>query len=59
MSAMRSKLAAAAKKSLVAQSQRLTRAERLEAFLVHSRLMAELHRAGQEHRSKSASQPRE
>jgi hypothetical protein len=51
---MESKLATAAKRSLVIQSQRLTHAQRLEAFLVHSRLMMDLYRVGQVRREQSS-----
>jgi hypothetical protein len=48
---MESKLAIAARRAVIAESQRLTPESRLEAFLVHSRLMTELHRAGEQHRA--------
>jgi hypothetical protein len=44
---MESKLATQARRALLAANQRLTPEERLSAFLAHSRLMLELHRAGQ------------
>jgi hypothetical protein len=44
---MESKLATDARRALLAANQRLTPAERLNAFLAHSRLMLELHRAGE------------
>lgn len=44
---MQSKLAADARRALLAASQRLTPEERLNAFLAHSRLMLELRRAGE------------
>jgi hypothetical protein len=50
MAVMKSKLAEASKGSLVAQSRRLTPAQRLEAFLIHSRLMVDLQRSGKERR---------
>lgn len=43
---MESKLAADGKRRLLADNQRLTPAQRLEAFLVHNRLIMELYRAG-------------
>jgi hypothetical protein len=43
---MVSKLARDARRMLLAASQRLTPEQRLDAFLAHSRLMLELHRAG-------------
>jgi len=48
---MSSKLATDARRALVAANQRLTPEQRLNAFLAHSRLMLELHRAGQRLRS--------
>jgi hypothetical protein len=48
---MRSKLAEYLKQSLLESNQRLTPEQRLEAFLVHSRLVMELHRAGREARA--------
>jgi hypothetical protein len=51
---MESKLATAGKRALVIQVRRLTPEQRLEAFLVHSRLMTELYRAGQRHRSEAS-----
>jgi hypothetical protein len=44
---MQSKIANEARRALVAATQKMTPAERLEACLVHSRLLAELHEAGQ------------
>jgi hypothetical protein len=51
---MRSKLAESLKRSLLESNQRLTPEQRLEAFLVHCRLIAELHRAGREAQSRPA-----
>jgi hypothetical protein len=48
---MNSKLASAAKNAALAEIRRLTPEARLEAFLVHSRLMTELYRAGKERRA--------
>jgi hypothetical protein len=48
---MESKLAAEAKRSLLAANQRLTPEQRLDAFVVHCRLMMELYHAGQRIRS--------
>jgi hypothetical protein len=56
MASMESKLASASKVSLIAQSQRLTRAQRLEAFLVHSRLMIDLQRTGKARRDRLSPQ---
>jgi hypothetical protein len=53
MSGMKSKVAETSKLSLIAGSRRLSRAQRLEAFLVHSRLMTDLYRAGKVHRDQS------
>lgn len=50
---MQSKLASAAKKAVLSESRRLTPEARLEAFLMHSRLMAELHQAGKERRARA------
>jgi len=47
---MRSKLAQETTRALVAQTQRLTPEQRLEAFLAHSRLLTELYLAGQKSR---------
>ena len=44
---MLSKLAQEARRTLVAETQRLTPEQRLEAFLAHSRLLTELYLAGQ------------
>ena len=51
---MDSKVATASKRALLTQVQRLTPEQRLEAFLVHSRLMTELYRAGLRHRTEAA-----
>jgi hypothetical protein len=48
---MDSRLASAAKRAVLNESRRLTPEARLEAFLVHSRLMMELYRAGKERRA--------
>jgi hypothetical protein len=48
---MESKLAAQSRHSLLVASQRLTAAQRLDAYLVHCRLMADLHQAGQRMRA--------
>ncbi|HTC90164.1 MAG TPA: hypothetical protein VK686_17770 [Bryobacteraceae bacterium] len=53
-----SKLAAQAKLDLVALTQSMTPEQRLEAFLMHSQLMMELYKAGQEIRSKSGRLPK-
>lgn len=45
---MRSKLAQQQRRELAAAILRLTPEHRLEAFLVHSRLMADLQRCGRE-----------
>ena len=42
---MESKLARQAEKALIAATQALTPEQRLEAFVAHCRLMAELHAA--------------
>jgi hypothetical protein len=51
---MKSKIATAGKRALLVQARRLTPEQRLEAFLVHSRLVTELYRAGQRHRSEAS-----
>jgi len=51
---MDSKLATATKRSLLAHSRRLTPEQRLEAFLVHCRLMMDLYRAGQDRRARAS-----
>ena len=55
---MDSKLATAGKQAVLAGSRRLTPEARLEAFLVHSRLMAELYRAGRERRARALNRRR-
>jgi hypothetical protein len=45
---MESKLAKEARRALVAENQKLSPEQRLEAFLVHCRLVAELREAGRE-----------
>jgi hypothetical protein len=52
---MRSRLAEQSKRSLLAANQRLTPEQRLEAFLVHCRLMMDLLRAVERARSTAAS----
>jgi hypothetical protein len=52
---MESKLARQLKQDLVAAVQRMSTAERLEAFLSHSRLMAELQAAAR--RSRTSARP--
>jgi predicted XRE-type DNA-binding protein len=54
--ANKSKLANEARKSLEASGKLLTAAERLEAFLQHSQLIAELHQAGRDAELKRVSQ---
>jgi hypothetical protein len=44
---MKSKLAMEARRALVAATRKLSPTQRLDAFLVHSRLVAELHAAGE------------
>jgi hypothetical protein len=53
---MESKLATDAKYRLLMANQRLTPGQRLEAFLVHNRLVMDLYRAGQRARA-AARQP--
>lgn len=55
---MDSKLASAAKQAVLSGSRRLTPEGRLEAFLVHSRLMMELYRAGKERRADASNRRR-
>ena len=43
---MESKVAEAAEQALIAQTQALSPEHRLNAFLVHSRLLMELHKSG-------------
>lgn len=50
---MESKLAQQQKKALIQTVQRMTPEQRLEAFLVHCRLMTSLYRAGAGKRSPS------
>jgi hypothetical protein len=54
---MESKLANEAKLALIAATQRLTPEQRLNAFLAHCQLMAELRKAGAQLRS-TQGQPR-
>jgi hypothetical protein len=51
---MESKLAAQAKRSLLDANQRLTPSQRLEAYVVHCRLMFDLYDAGRRARVKPA-----
>jgi len=51
---MESKLAKEAHQALVEAMQRLTPEERLNAFLVHCRLMMDLHRAGEQMRTRKS-----
>jgi len=48
---MESKVARQLEQDLIAAERRLSAEQRLEAFLAHSRLMAELHAAARELRS--------
>ena len=48
---MESNIAKAAERALVAATQRLTPEERLNAFLVHCRLVTELYEAGRKMRA--------
>jgi hypothetical protein len=50
---MESKLANEKRKALIAAAKRLTREERLRAFVRHSKLVIELHNAAKRARSKS------
>lgn len=43
---MQSKIAKEARRALIAATQKLSPTERLEASLIHSRLLAQLHEAG-------------
>jgi hypothetical protein len=49
---MKSKLATQSKRSLLDAIQRLTPEQRLDAFVVHCRLMVDLYRAGERARAK-------
>lgn len=51
---MDSKLAREGKQAVLSGSRLLTPEGRLEAFLVHSRLMMELYRAGKERRTQAS-----
>ena len=51
LTAMESKVAKAAEQALVEATQRLVPEERLNAFLVHCRLIVELYEAGQKMRA--------
>jgi hypothetical protein len=50
---MYSKLAADSRKALIAEAKRLTREERLRAFVRHSKLVTQLYYAGRQARTKS------
>jgi hypothetical protein len=54
---MPSKRARDLKRPLIAETQRLTPEERVQAFLTHSRLLAQLHLAGQKLRDSKAPRP--
>lgn len=43
---MQSKIAYEARRALISATQKMSPAERLEASLIHSRLLAQLHEAG-------------
>lgn len=51
---MESKIAEAAERALVEGTQRLTPEQRLNAFLVHCRLVTELYETGQNMRARGA-----
>jgi hypothetical protein len=53
---MESKIAKAAERAIVLATQRLSPEERLNAFLVHCRLVTELYEAGQKMRAISPRQ---
>jgi hypothetical protein len=55
IAAMYSKLADDSRKALIAEAKRLTREERLQAFVRHSKLVTQLYYAAQEARAKSPS----
>jgi hypothetical protein len=55
---MKSKLAIRSKRALLAANQRLTPTQRLEAYVVHCRLMFDLYEAGRHLRAQPA-RPRE
>jgi hypothetical protein len=50
---MESKLANEKRRAIIAAAKRLTREERLQAFVRHSKLVIELHYAAKQARSKS------
>jgi hypothetical protein len=52
---MKSKLAEAAERALVDATQRLSPEQRVNAFLVHCRLVTELYQAGRKLRSQAVS----
>jgi hypothetical protein len=54
---MQSKLADESRRLLVAESQKLSPEQRLDAFLVHCRLMAEIHAAGRKLRAQQTTPP--
>jgi hypothetical protein len=51
---MQSKLAAQSKRSMLAANQRLTPGQRLDAYLIHCRLMLDLLHAGRRVRGRPA-----
>ena len=55
--AMESKLATESRRSLLAANQRLTPSQRLDAYVVHCRLMFDLYQAGQRVRNSSGAAP--
>ena len=55
MPVMYSKLADDSRKALIADAKRLTREERLQAFVRHSKLVTQLYYAAQKARAKSPS----
>jgi len=50
---MYSKLANESRRALITEAKRLTREERLRAFVRHSKLVTELHNAAKRERAKS------
>jgi len=48
---MESKIATAAERAVIEATQRLVPEERLDAFLVHCRLIMDIHSAGQQART--------
>lgn len=51
---MKSKLAEAAEQQLIDAAKRMTREQRLRAFILHSKRMVQLQRAGKELRASHA-----